>query len=253
MVALIEQLVSSGMAYPVRRQRLLPVPALPDYGKRRIAAWTTWKSPRKIDPHKDDPPTSRSGRLQPGEPTWDSPWGPGRPAAHECSAMAAHYLGQPFDLHGGGTDMSPAPRERAGAVGGGNGHGVRRPLGAQRHGSRFGADKMSKSLGNVLSIAEATKRAPGEALRPPALPVHALPDAARLLGRAARGGHPSLERLYEDPRPGGAATGEPAAPVPVDGALVEPSSPFLADFVEAIDDDLNAARALGSCSTACAS
>ena len=61
----------------------------------------------EVDERRRHRTTSRSGRARkPGEPPWESPWGPGRPGWHiECSAMASKYLGQPFDIHGGGTDL----------------------------------------------------------------------------------------------------------------------------------------------------
>src|SRR5206468_2343389 len=104
--------------------------------------------------------------AKPGEPTWPSPWGPGRPGWHlECSAMSAHYLGQPFDVHGGGSDLVFPHHENEIAQSEGAAGAPLADLWVHNGMITFGADKMSKSLGNVLGIAEATDRFPGEALR----------------------------------------------------------------------------------------
>src|SRR5216110_140862 len=108
----------------------------------------------------------------------------------------------------------------------------------------FGADKMSKALGNVLGIAEATDRFPGEALRLLFFGTHyraPLDFGPGRLEEAAR----VLERLYESLARADEAAGRAAAPVAPAGALTGTLSPFLAEFTAAMDDDLNAARALG--------
>src|SRR5262249_44657962 len=108
----------------------------------------------------------------------------------------------------------------------------------------FGTEKMSKSLGNVLGVAEATKRAPGEALRLLFLGTHyraPLDFSSTRLDEAAR----SLERLYESLARADQLLGAPPAPVSPAGALTGSLSPFLAEFADAMDDDLNAAKALG--------
>jgi cysteinyl-tRNA synthetase len=107
----------------------------------------------------------------------------------------------------------------------------------------FGADKMSKSLGNVLSIAEVTERAPGEALRLLYFGAHyrgPLEFTPQRLDEATR----SLERLYEALARADELLGSTAPPA-LDGALATPDSPFLESFCTAMDEDLNAATALG--------
>src|SRR5205085_8533646 len=107
----------------------------------------------------------------------------------------------------------------------------------------FGADKMSKSLGNVLDIAQATEVASGEALRLLYFGTHyraPLDFGPGRLEEAAR----SLERLYESLARADETLGPPPA-VDVAGALTGQLSPFLAAFAEAMDEDLNAAKALG--------
>ena len=90
------------------------------------------------DPFKDDPLDFVLWQPSaPGEPAWESLWGPGRPGWHiECSALAMRELGTTIDLHGGGSDLDlPAPRVRGGPVGGGDRLAVRPPLDARRDGA----------------------------------------------------------------------------------------------------------------------
>src|SRR5439155_174589 len=183
--------------------------------------------------------------AKPGEPTWPSPWGPGRPGWHlECSAMSAHYLGQPFDVHGGGSDLVFPHHENEIAQSEGAAGAPLADLWVHNGMITFGADKMSKSLGNVLGIAEATDRFPGEALRLLFFGTHyraPLDFGPGRLEEAAR----KLEQLYESLARADEAAGRTPAPVAPAGALTGTLSPFLSDFVAAMDDDLNAARALG--------
>jgi cysteinyl-tRNA synthetase len=247
MVALVEQLLAGGFAYAVPDGSVyFRVRRFPGYGKLSHRRLADMEAGEEIDAAKEDAHDFALWKGEkPGEPAWDAPWGRGRPGWHlECSAMAAHYLGQPFDIHGGGSDLifphhenEIAQSEAATGV-------PLADLWVHNGMITFGADKMSKSLGNVLGIAEATERAPAEALRLLFYGTHyraPLDFSPERLDEAAR----SLERLYETlARADEAASASPPA-VAVAGALVEPRSPFLADFCEAMDDDLNAARALG--------
>ena len=125
----------------------------------------------RIEPgeHKRDPLDFALWKAsKPGEPAWDSPWGPGRPGWHiECSAMAVQDLGFGFDIHGGGLDLVFPHHENeiaqseaaAGAA------PVRPLLAAQRDGATSRGEKMSKSLGNVVGLLDLLDRAPPEAVR----------------------------------------------------------------------------------------
>src|SRR5262249_29348854 len=183
--------------------------------------------------------------MKPGEPAWDSPWGRGRPGWHlECSAMSAHYLGQPFEIHGGGSDLVFPHHENEIAQSEGVAGVALADLWVHNGMITFGADKMSKSLGNVLGIAQATEQTSGEALRLLFYGTHyraPLDFGPGRLDEAAR----SLDRLYESLARADEALGtRPPAGDP-SGALVGDLSPFLAEFAAAMDDDLNAAKALG--------
>ena len=99
--------------------------------------------------------------AKPGEPSWASPWGPGRPGWHiECSAMAQRYLGQPFDIHGGGTDLI-FPHHENEIAQSEAAKGCRfANLWVHNGMVTFGAEKMSKSLGNILTIPEVASAVP---------------------------------------------------------------------------------------------
>jgi cysteinyl-tRNA synthetase len=246
MLALVEQLIAKGLAYPVPDGSVyFRVRAFPGYGKLSHRRLEDMEAAEDADPAKEDAHDFALWKgAKPGEPVWDSPWGRGRPGWHlECSAMSAHYLGQPFDVHGGGSDLvfphhenELAQSEAATGV-------PLSDLWVHNGMLTFGADKMSKSLGNVLDIRTATATAPGEALRLLYFGTHyraPLDFSAARLEEAAR----SLVRLYESLARADEVLGAPT-PVAPAGALAGTLSPFLAEFAAAMDDDLNAAKALG--------
>jgi cysteinyl-tRNA synthetase len=247
MIALVERLVGAGLAYPVPDGSVyFRVRRFPAYGKLSHRRLEDMEAGEEIDPGKEDPRDFALWKgAKPGEPTWPSPWGPGRPGWHlECSAMSARYLGQPFEIHGGGSDLVFPHHENEIAQSEAAAGTPLADLWVHNGMITFGTEKMSKSLGNVLSIAEATAAAPGEALRLLFLQTHyrAPLDFSRdRLEDASR----NLERFYETLARADAEAGARPAAVRPAGALVEPGSPFLAEFVAAMDDDLNAAKALG--------
>ena len=247
MIGLIEELVAKGLAYPVPDGSVyFRVRRFPAYGKLSHRRLEDMEAGEEIDAAKEDAHDFALWKgAKPGEPVWESPWGKGRPGWHlECSAMAAHYLGQPFDIHGGGSDLvfphhenEIAQSEAAAGV----------PLAdvwVHNGMLTFGADKMSKSLGNVLDVAEVTRRASGEALRLLYFGTHyraPLDFGPGRLEEAAR----SLERLYESLARADDFLGAPPTAIAPAGALTGALSPFLTEFAAAMDDDLNAAKALG--------
>jgi cysteinyl-tRNA synthetase len=153
MVELIERLISGGHAYAANGDVYFAVRTLPEYGslsgqrvddvhqgegeaggKRDPLDFTMWKA------------------AKPGEPSWPTPWGPGRPGWHlECSAMATAYLGPEFDIHGGGLDLVFPHHENERA----QSHAAGDPFARYwLHNAwvTMGGEKMSKSLGNTLQI-----------------------------------------------------------------------------------------------------
>jgi cysteinyl-tRNA synthetase len=109
MLALIARLVDAGIAYQVGADVYFAVGKWPEYGRLsgRDPAELQAGARVEVNPDKRDPLDFALWKgAKPGEPTWDSPWGPGRPGWHiECSAMAGKYLGRAFDIHGGGEDL----------------------------------------------------------------------------------------------------------------------------------------------------
>ncbi|MFN8545735.1 MAG: cysteine--tRNA ligase [Candidatus Binatia bacterium] len=247
MIALIERLVAAGFAYPVASGSVyFRVRRFAEYGKLSHQRLEDMAVGEEIDSSKEDPHDFALWKgVKPGEPFWRSPWGDGRPGWHiECSAMAARYLGQPFDVHGGGSDLvfphhenEIAQSEAATGV-------PFATLWVHNGMITFGAEKMSKSLGNVFGIAEVAKKVPAEALRLLFLGTHYRSPLDFSSPARLDEGAKALDRLYEGLVRADDKVGPPEA-VRLDGALATPDSPFLSAICDAMDDDLNAAKALG--------
>jgi cysteinyl-tRNA synthetase len=168
MVALVADLVGRGVAYETSTGVYLEVERVEGYG---LLARQSLESLRagarvEIDPEKRSPlDFALWKKARPGEPTWDSPFGPGRPGWHtECVVMSLDLLGDGFDLHGGGLDLifPHHENERAQAVAQG-----RRFARHWVHNGwvMMGGEKMSKSLGNFTTIAELAESADPRAYR----------------------------------------------------------------------------------------
>ena len=108
-ISLVQKLIDQGTAYVVDGDVFFAVEKFPEYGSLSNRNLEEMQAGARIevDPRKHHPMDFalwKSGK--PGEPVWDSPWGPGRPGWHiECSAMSSRYLGETFDIHGGGKDL----------------------------------------------------------------------------------------------------------------------------------------------------
>jgi cysteinyl-tRNA synthetase len=170
MIAMIEALVAAGHAYAAAGHVLFDVGSLPGYGRlaHRSADEMLAGARVEVAPYKKNPMDfvlwKPSDATQPG---WESPWGRGRPGWHiECSAMSGKYLGETFDIHGGGIDLCFPHHENEIAQSEGA-HGGK-PLARYWLHNGFlqvEGEKMSKSLGNFLTIRDLLKDWPGEALR----------------------------------------------------------------------------------------
>jgi cysteinyl-tRNA synthetase len=194
--------------------------------------------------------------AKPGEPAWDSPWGPGRPGWHiECSAMAHRYLGEPFDIHGGGADLifphhTNEIAQSEGAFG--RGQFARHWLHSGM--VNFGGEKMSKSLGNVVNIRKVAETHDLEALRLLLISTHYRSPVGFTLGSDEQGRQtfPDLDdaearleyfyRTLEGLEQAGAGDVPEAE---LKGEVVAPAERTLAGFREAMDDDFNTAAAIG--------
>ncbi len=176
MIALIQELEAKGLAYAVEGDVYFAVDRFPGYGKlshRRLEDMVAGAR-IEVDERKRHPMDFALWKAsKPGEPTWESPWGPGRPGWHiECSAMASKYLGQPFDIHGGGSDLIFPHHENEIAQSEGA-KGVELARYWLHNGMvTVEQEKMSKSLGNFLTISEALTRAEPEVLRLVLLSTH---------------------------------------------------------------------------------
>ncbi len=170
MVALISGLVASGHAYEADGHVLFSVRDFPGYGRLSGRDPDELLAGARVEvaPYKRDPGDFVLWKPSTTElPGWDSPWGRGRPGWHiECSAMAERYLGPSFDIHGGGADLlfPHHENERAQSLCGYPGSSFAT---VWLHNAMLTIDgeKMSKSLGNVLTIRDVLREAPAEALR----------------------------------------------------------------------------------------
>jgi cysteinyl-tRNA synthetase len=230
---MIGRLVAAKAAYAAEGHVLFDTQAYADYGKLSGRSMDDMIAGARVDvaPYKRHPADFVLWKpSKTGEPVWESPFGPGRPGWHiECSAMIEQALGLPIDIHGGGNDLIFPHHENemaqgmcADHVGGYANYWLHNGF------LNMGAEKMSKSLGNVQLVHELIAQAPGEALRWALLASHyrqplAWTEDAVAQARAA------LNRLYGALRR--------AADIPAEGD--QPSAAFL----DALCDDLNTPEA----------
>ncbi|HEX3754158.1 MAG TPA: cysteine--tRNA ligase [Rhizomicrobium sp.] len=157
MIAIIERLIAAGHAYPAEGHVLFDVASKSDYGKlsRRSLTEMIAGSRVEVAPYKKNPMDFVLWKPSPSElPGWDSPWGRGRPGWHiECSAMAGQYLGETFDIHGGGIDLMFPHHENEIAQSEGAHHNHSLAKVWMHNGFlQVEGEKMSKSLGNFVTI-----------------------------------------------------------------------------------------------------
>ena len=238
MLALIEQLIAKGRAYPAANGDVYyAVHEFPGYGKLSGKSLDDLRAGERVDVdhNKRDPLDFVLWKAaKPGEPSWDSPWGKGRPGWHiECSAMSCHHLGAHFDIHGGGADLQFPHHENE----------IAQSEGAHDHAYvnywlhngfvQIDGEKMSKSLGNFFTIRDVLKHYDGEVIR--FLIVRAqyrspINFADTLLDDARQG----LSRLYTALR----GIDLPTA------AVIDWSNPYASRFQSAMNDDFNTPEAV---------
>ena len=184
--------------------------------------------------------------AKPGEPAWDSPWGPGRPGWHiECSAMSNRYLGKTIDIHCGGEDLLfPHHENEIAQSEAANGCEF---VHYWMHNGFLNIDnrKMSKSLGNFFTVREAAEAYGYETIRLFMLSAHyrsPLNYSADILHQAQN----SLDRLYsaEDHLKYLAANGAEGDKNAAEAALADTFDSYRQRFDEAMDDDFNTANAI---------
>ena len=233
MVAMIERLVQAGHAYVAADHVLFDVPSMPDYGQLSKRPLDEMEAGARVEvaPYKRSPLDFVLWKpSKPGEPSWDSPAGiavPGRPGWHiECSAMSAKHLGETFDIHAGGIDLIFPHHENEVAQ---SRCCFGTPVMARTwlHNGflQVEGEKMSKSLGNFITIRDVLKDWPGEVVRLNMLKTHyrqPIDWTLRGLEESSR----MLERWY-------GAVGDAAAAPEAPDRVLEP-----------LLDDLNTAAAL---------
>ena len=249
MIGLIERLLAKGYAYVLDGDVYFEVRRFPGYGKLSGKNLDELQAGARVevDERKRDPRDFALWKsAKPGEPAWESPWGAGRPGWHiECSAMAMRYLGESFDIHGGGDDLIFPHHECEIAQ---TEADTGRPFARYwvHNGMvNMAREKMSKSLGNTLTIRDLVARHDPAALRLFLLGTHyrsplewseeRVEDSARALQR--------LWRPIDD-------AGKLAATTSLDDAKDRPApaelSGYRQRFLDAMNDDFNTPEALGA-------
>ena len=250
-IAMVETLVAKGHAYQVDGDVYFAVESFPGYGKLSGRDLEDMRAGARIavDRRKHNPLDFALWKSsKPGEPAWDSPWGPGRPGWHiECSAMSTKYLGPTFDIHGGGKDLIFPHHENEIAQ---SEAAYDRPFARWWVHNGFvqvNREKMSKSLGNFFTIKDIRRTTRPEALRLFLLSKHyrsPLDFSHQALAESSQG----LERLYnalltarQVEQSGGVSLTRPEHKewlARIDQAARR--------FEEAMDDDFNTAAATGA-------
>jgi cysteinyl-tRNA synthetase len=177
MVTLIKQLIARGHAYEAGGEVLFDVQSMPDYGALSGRKLDEQRPGARVavDAHKKSPLDFVLWKQSSGdEPGWESPWGRGRPGWHiECSAMSTAYLGDVFDIHGGGIDLI-FPHHENELAQSRCAHGTPAMANYWMHNEfvQIEDTKMSKSLGNFVTIRDLLADWPGEVLRLNMLKAH---------------------------------------------------------------------------------
>jgi cysteinyl-tRNA synthetase len=177
MVTLIQRLIARGHAYEAGGEVLFDTQSMPDYGALSGRRLDEQQAGARVavDAHKRHPTDFVLWKLSSeNEPGWESPWGRGRPGWHiECSAMSAAYLGDVFDIHGGGLDLI-FPHHENEIAQSRCAHGTSVMANYWMHNGflQVEGEKMSKSLGNFVTIRELLADWPGEVLRLNMLKTH---------------------------------------------------------------------------------
>ena len=249
MIGLIGELIDKGMAYPAGGDVYYQVEKFAGYGQLSGRGLDDMQAGARVEVNerKEHPMDFVLWKgAKPGEPKWPSPWGEGRPGWHiECSAMSRKYLGDTFDIHGGGKDLVFPHHENE----------IAQSCGASgkpfvklwmHHGFvTIKDEKMSKSLGNFLTIRDVLRTYEPEVLRLFIFSTH-YRNPLDFTETALQDARAGLERMYEclaqvDALP----AGESAAPDRIASSGRQGLESLVKRFHEAMDNDFNTAQALG--------
>ena len=237
MVNLIEQLFGKGLAYLAANGDVCySVRAFPGYGKLSGKSLDELQAGERVEvnANKRDPLDFVLWKsAKPGEPSWDSPWGKGRPGWHiECSAMSERYLGECFDIHGGGQDLQfPHHENEIAQSEGAHGHAF---VNYWMHNGfvRVDDEKMSKSLGNFFTVREVLARYDTEVVRFFILRAHYRSEI-NYSNQHLDDAKNALARLYTALKA-----------VPPKEAHIDWDLPHAKRFRDAMDDDFNTPEAV---------
>jgi cysteinyl-tRNA synthetase len=240
-IDLTQKLIDKKRAYPVDGDVYYAVASFADYGKLSGRKLEEMEAGARVevDPRKKNPFDFALWKAaKPGEPAWDSPWGKGRPGWHiECSAMSSGFLGETFDIHGGGKDLIFPHHENEIAQ---SEAASEKPFARYWIHNGFvniNQEKMSKSLGNFLMIKDVITRYPPEAVRLFLLSNHyrsPIDFSDQALEEAVSG----LDKIY-------ALVGRIDETIGRRPPAAEGGGEFWIRFCEAMDDDFNTARGIG--------
>ena len=240
MIEMIEALIEKGYAYGASGDVYYRVRNKENYGRFSRRDLESMMAGARVEPNeqKEYPADFALWKAaKPDEPSWESPWGPGRPGWHiECSAMALRYLGEQIDIHGGGEDLIfPHHENEIAQTEAYTGKAPFVRFWLHNAWVKSGEEKMSKSLGNFISIGDALEQYSADAIRMWVLFSHyrtPLTFTSEALGAAKRG----AERLRLAVRtPSNEPTGDE-----IDAAANREQ------FIAAMDDDLNTSKALAA-------
>jgi len=236
-IELVAGLIDRGHAYEAEGDVYFSVESVPDYGKLSHRTLESMSAGARVEPgeRKRHPMDFALWKAaKPGEPAWESPWGQGRPGWHiECSAMSLRHLGEQIDIHGGGQDLI-FPHHENEIAQSESFTGVKPFVRYWMHNGllQLGEEKMSKSLGNLVTVKEVLRRHSPDALRLFVLSSYyrgPLSYSEEALAAAQRG----ADRL--------AAALQAASEGPETETDV---SAQRAQFIGAMEDDLNTSQAL---------
>jgi len=244
-IQMVQGLVDKGYAYPSGGDVYFRVAKDEDYGRLSGRKLDDMQAGARVEVGelKENPLDFALWKAaKPGEPAWDSPWGKGRPGWHiECSAMNLHHLGEQIDIHGGGNDLVfPHHENEIAQTESLTGKAFARYW-VHNGMLQLGGEKMSKSLGNLVTIEEFLSKHDADVMRIIVLNSYyrnPLTFNDEVIAQAEK----ALERMASALRP--ALPGAAGLPEAGQQALSQQEQASRAGFVTAMDDDFNSAGAL---------
>ena len=250
MLDAIQTLITKGHAYPLRGDVYFRVESFPNYGKLSGQPLEDLQAGARVEEgvDKENPLDFALWKAaKPGEPSWDSPWGKGRPGWHiECTVMVNRHLGKTIDIHAGGQDLTFPHHENeiAQSEALNDAPYVRNWL----HNGFLSIDnkKMSKSLGNFFTVRDAADAYGYDAIRFFMLQSH-YRSPLNYSGEILQGAKHALERLYTavETLEFHQKTALDTPPCPAEQTLLDALPAYHDKFVAAMDDDFNTADAIG--------